>query len=545
MKQLLVLCTIGLSLFLMNCGSDDSTTDIVVDPVTINFSEASLSLDENIGMKTVTIVFGDVAPVDATINLSFGGTATYEADYSTIPDGSSGSTTLAISEGDESITVTLNIVNDEIIEGDETIVLSISIDEGVEGVELGSSSELIITILDSPIDPVTVDFSSVSADLSESIGQQTINLVFSDALAIDSDFNISLGGTATYNDDFTTTPAAVSGAISVGALQNETATSFDLTIIDDVIDEEDETITLTISIDPDEQGIESGNTIEITLTISDDDGEVLVAIRRQKGELIAIDLTDNSQTKLLDLTIPEGGVLKGSRGFVYDALSGKGYVSQSNNAGSKLYSVDMSTGLATILNDNTDPDFEWDSMADLAIENNSIVASGWYRELTGTTTMSGHGIGYVNMSDGSIMDYFFLSDANRGAGLALGSTSDFLYYGDQGAIQKVDLVTTVGMVTTIPFSSIDLTSFTNVYVDFTLSSASIQNMAESSDGTVYAIVYDGGYDIGLDDGGVDSDYQFLVSIDIETGEITFITTLMNNDKTNSINALAFIPEGLF
>ncbi|NLI11238.1 MAG: hypothetical protein GX425_01115 [Peptococcaceae bacterium] len=110
-------------------------------PGQFSFSSGGYSLDENGG--TVTITVNRINGSDGTVAVNYAssdGTATAGVDYT------AASGTLTFNEGETSKTFTVNIIDDNIVEGNETINLTLSNPTG--GATLGVQSNSVITIMD-------------------------------------------------------------------------------------------------------------------------------------------------------------------------------------------------------------------------------------------------------------------------------------------------------------------------------------------------------------------------------------------------------------
>ncbi|MCW8876662.1 MAG: hypothetical protein OQK51_06330 [Kangiellaceae bacterium] len=115
--------------------------EISNEPGTFFFSRVNYSVAENASTYDVTILrsFGGAGQV--TVNLdTIGGTATDATDYQTFNQ------TLTFAEGEQSQTVTLTILDDQEVEGDESYSLRLS--NPTNGAVLGNPSTVNVTISD-------------------------------------------------------------------------------------------------------------------------------------------------------------------------------------------------------------------------------------------------------------------------------------------------------------------------------------------------------------------------------------------------------------
>ena len=205
---------------------------------TIDFSLATYSVAENIGTATITATrsggaSGAVSVHYATSN----GTATASSDYSA----SAG--TLTWADGDVSDkTFTIDILDDLIAEGNETVNLTISTATG--GATLGVQDTALLTIVDDEaLLPGTIAFSAATYSVAENGGTATITATRSGGSngVVGVSYATS-NGSATSGSDYTAKTGTLSWANGDSA--NKT---FTITILDDSVYEGNETVNLTLS----------------------------------------------------------------------------------------------------------------------------------------------------------------------------------------------------------------------------------------------------------------------------------------------------------
>ncbi|MFC2086962.1 Calx-beta domain-containing protein [Bacteroidota bacterium] len=191
--------------------------------------------------------------VDYTVT---GGTATGGGTDYTLADG-----TLTISAGEDSGTISITVINDSDIENDETIIIELS--NPSSNVYLGTNTEHTYTINDNDAD-YDIEFTASSASGQESTTLKTVFLSLSGSSPTETKVAYTVtGGTATGNGtDYTVVndTATIPGG--------QTSTSFNITIVNDVLDENDETIIITLS-GPVNANL--GNNKTFTYTILDND----------------------------------------------------------------------------------------------------------------------------------------------------------------------------------------------------------------------------------------------------------------------------------
>ncbi len=119
---------------------------------TAELSAAPLSIAENGGAAVVTATLSVVSSLDVTIALSVGGTATIGSDFTL------SSQEIFIPAGQLTGSVTLTALGDELVEGDETVVIGFG---AVTNVLPGTVQEVTITITDGPVDVTPPTITSV------------------------------------------------------------------------------------------------------------------------------------------------------------------------------------------------------------------------------------------------------------------------------------------------------------------------------------------------------------------------------------------------
>ena len=255
--------------------SDDDTTP------TVTFESASSSVDEGAGTHHVTMKLSPaplrVSPGDPRVELVIvyarqyprfrgdpalhdGSTATPGSDYVIpvipgspwVPRVDLGRFwSVWVSQGETTVTVPVTIVDDSDPEGDETIVLAYHMvrgDRDHRGNRIyrqGSPHAThTLTIVDNDLsaNPPKVSFASASQSVAEGSGAHDVEVRLNKAPASDLTVSYTVGGTATPGADFT---IANSGTVTVPA--GATTATIPVTIVDDGVDDGDETVVLTLA----------------------------------------------------------------------------------------------------------------------------------------------------------------------------------------------------------------------------------------------------------------------------------------------------------
>src|SRR5947199_1520439 len=221
----------------------------------VQFDSATYSVDENGGSATITVTRSGVLSGVLTVRYATSnGTATAPADYT------AKSGTLTFNAGETIKTFTIPIVNDTLHESDETVNLTLS---NPTGGALGNLSTAVLTIVDDDT-AGTVQFSSATYSVNENTASVTITVTRTGGAASGVTVNYATSdGTATAGSDY----IAKSGTLSFAA--GQASKTFTIPIINDRLDESDETVNLTLS-DP-TGGATLGTPDTAVLTIIDND----------------------------------------------------------------------------------------------------------------------------------------------------------------------------------------------------------------------------------------------------------------------------------
>ena len=245
-------------------GSDSVHTYTITDddgPPTIDFNVTSSTGAEDISSVDITVDLSAASSNDITVNYAVTGTATGSGTDYTLADG-----TLTINAGATNGTITIaGIVDDTSVEGNETIILTLS---SPSNATLGSDSVHTYTISDNDGTP-TVAFSSTSSIDSESVSTRSVEIVMPFASDNDIEVDYSVTGTATGSGtDYT----LANGTLTI--LAGATTGTITITsIVDDSLDELNETIIITLS-NPTNATL--GTDVVHTLIINDDDSPPVI-----------------------------------------------------------------------------------------------------------------------------------------------------------------------------------------------------------------------------------------------------------------------------
>ena len=233
-------------------GSQQVTATINDDESapSVTLSLAGSPLAENGGVATVTATLSNPSTQNVTVNLGFTGTAS-SSDYSL------SGTSIVITAGNTSGSITLTGIDDASDEANETVVVDIV---GVTNGTESGTQQVTATINDDDETIPTVTLAFIGSPVTEG-GSLTLQALLSNTSSQQVTVNLGLSGTATFLSDYSTGAQIVipAGSIS-GALNANT--------VNDTTDEADETIVVDVTSVI--NGTELG-TQQATATITDND----------------------------------------------------------------------------------------------------------------------------------------------------------------------------------------------------------------------------------------------------------------------------------
>lgn len=258
-------------------GTDTVTVERIADPAcstvelrhidayysstpTVEFTTTTSSGAESTTPANIEVTLSRAIASDVTFDFNItGGTATDGDDFT------SGTTSGTITAGNTTTTIPVTIIDDSTDEPDETIIAELS---NPENASLGTNTQHTYTILDNDEIP-TVQFTTTTGIDDELESSPYIEVSLSNPSASNVTFDYAItGGTATDGTDFNITGST--GTITAGNL----TTTIPLTVINDYIDEVDETVEITIS-NPSASATLGTNTV-FTYTITDPDANINV-----------------------------------------------------------------------------------------------------------------------------------------------------------------------------------------------------------------------------------------------------------------------------
>ncbi len=212
------------------------------DPLNKLISIAPTTVDVNEGASTtitVSLPTGITSSAAIQVPVSVSGTATSGTDYELIP------AIATIPAGANSITFTVNVKNDNIIESDETVIITGGTLPAGYGFAAGKNVST-ITIKDKTGTPVNkqISITSGSANVNEGASLPvTVSLPAGITSSSPLIITLTMSGTAIAGTDYDLTPGTAAISVTIPAGSN--AATFMVDAKTDNIIEADETVTIT------------------------------------------------------------------------------------------------------------------------------------------------------------------------------------------------------------------------------------------------------------------------------------------------------------
>jgi len=224
------------------------------DPTTVTLTATDNTAREGGGNNgTFTVTRQGSLAANLLVHYSMSGTASNGSDYVTLPG------TVIIPSGRATATLTVTPVNDSLLEGDETVLVSLA---SHPACNVGNPGSATVTLIDDELPAVTVVASDATAhEAGPGTGRWTFTRTGATSNALVVYFDV--GGTAVSGADY----APLGGGMVIPSGTN--AGTLILTPLNDSVRETDEKVMLTLRSDP---TYSLGTTTPQTISIKDDDG---------------------------------------------------------------------------------------------------------------------------------------------------------------------------------------------------------------------------------------------------------------------------------
>ncbi|MBI4559762.1 MAG: hypothetical protein HY706_19400, partial [Candidatus Hydrogenedentes bacterium] len=225
------------------------------DPLpTVQFQASTSNAAEAAGTVNVAVTLNTASGRSVAVNYTVGGTATGGGTDHSLANGQ-----VTFTAGQTSKNIAVPIINDTLDEDNETVVITLS---SPSNATLGATTVHTLTITDDD-NPPTVQFQTSTSSYGETSGTINVPVTLSAASGKTATVNYTVSGTAT--------GGGVDHSLANGQLTftaGQTSKNIAVTIINDALDEDNETVVITLSLPT---NATLGATTVHTLTITDDD----------------------------------------------------------------------------------------------------------------------------------------------------------------------------------------------------------------------------------------------------------------------------------
>ncbi len=310
---------------IITIAATDATAAETATGVTANPGTFTLT---RTGPTTTALIF----------NYTLGGTATNGSDYTSIP------VTATFAAGSATATVQVSPIDDALIEGSETAILTLATGTGYT---LGTNNTATVTIADNDVPIITIaatDATAAETATGVTANPGTFTLTRTGPTTTALIFNYTLGGTATNATDYTSIP--VTATFAAGSA---TAT-VQISPIDDTVIEGSETAILTLAAGT---GYTLGTVNNATVTIADNDFNPTLSI----NDITVVEGKDANALLTVSLSSPNTQQI--SVNYSTSPIDAAANVDYTTKTGTLIIPINTSTATISIpiLNDNlNEPD---------------------------------------------------------------------------------------------------------------------------------------------------------------------------------------------
>ncbi len=225
-------------------------------PPTVNFRASTLTVGENVGTISLNVILSKPSDAPITVPFTFDGSASPNMDFSI------SASPLVFAAGQTSASITVNVNDDTIVEGDEVLFVTLGTPIGAI---LGDTPTERITISDddqSPPPTINIEQSTLSVVEGDTAVFVTVSL--SEVTDTFVEVPYFLTGTATNGQDY----ASLTNVVGFAA--GERTRTIKINVFEDSLVEGDETMIFTLGVP---SFGELGNVSSTTITITDNDVE--------------------------------------------------------------------------------------------------------------------------------------------------------------------------------------------------------------------------------------------------------------------------------
>jgi Calx-beta domain len=281
------------------------------DTATVSIANTTNGAEAGAVAGVMTVTQSKVSAVDTVIAYTVTGTATSGTDYTAL----SGSVTILA--GATTATITIPVIDDAIVEGNETVIVTLnSVTSGVS-TSIGAPTAATNTIADNDAATVSIANTTNGSETGPTNGVMTVTQTA--VSATNTVLAYSVSGTATSGTDYT----ALSGTVTITA--GSTTATITIPVINDATAEGNETVIITLTSVT--SGLATlGTPVAATNTIADNDAPTVTIANTtngaETGPVNGVMTVTMSATRPAAVTISYSVTGSATSGSDFTALSG-------------------------------------------------------------------------------------------------------------------------------------------------------------------------------------------------------------------------------
>ena len=236
----------------------DDTVPPPPPPSVVNFATTQSSWVESGNSVAINIELDSVSAESVVLEINTAGTAQENLDYTL------NTHTITFQPGELAKQLLVDVIADQNLEANETIVLNMSLTSG--NAVLGENNQYIHTIIDDtvppPPPPSIVNFATTQSSAVESAGEVSVHVKLDSVNEEAINLNLAVSGYAQQNIDYTLT------ATNLSFLPGELEKTISIAVLTDEELESNETVILNLNLISGNAVL--GNNVQYTHTIVDD-----------------------------------------------------------------------------------------------------------------------------------------------------------------------------------------------------------------------------------------------------------------------------------
>ena len=287
------------------------------DTATVTIANTTNGAEAGPSAGVMTITQSKASITNTVIAYTVTGTATSGTDYTVL------SGTVTILAGQTTATITIPVIDDTIVEGSETVIVTLNSLTGTTGVALGTAATRTATNTIADNDTAIVTLANTTNGNEQGPVSGIITLTQSATSGVATVIAYSISGTATNGTDYST----LTGSVTIPA--GSTTANITIPVIDDAVVEGNETVIITLtSISSGSPGVSLGAAASITATntIADNDAPTVTIANTtnvsEPGPANGVMTVTMSATRPTTVTLSYSVAGTATSGADFTALSG-------------------------------------------------------------------------------------------------------------------------------------------------------------------------------------------------------------------------------